>query len=133
MSSVLSRAKRLVVPSLVAIAASAIVVWILWPLLSETVHGRHASEREVRDFVDRVHVDQPAEDVARVWEGGRYQKLTIRSRTDREWWIATPAQIGASDWIVRLQFERGRVIAVPVGSTDQADVTPSRAPASKQR
>jgi hypothetical protein len=114
--------------AMMAVVTTAIVVGMLWPLLSETVHGRHRSEREVHDFVSRVQRGQATADVERTFRDGRYEKLTVRSRSDREWWITTPAQLGASDWIVRLHVEAGRVVSVRVGTADESDVTPARAP-----
>ncbi|MEO5820726.1 MAG: hypothetical protein ABIT71_09490 [Vicinamibacteraceae bacterium] len=133
MSAALSRLKIVAAPALFALAALAIVTLMLWPLLSETFHGRHQSEREVGAFVASVKLGQAAADVERVLREGRYQKLSVRSKKDHEWWLTTPSQLGASDWIVKLEFEDRRVVSVRVGSSDQANVTPSRAPAPKHR
>jgi hypothetical protein len=128
-----TRNRRLTQLGLAAGLTLGLPVWILWPLLAETFVGRRASEAEVRDFTRRLTLGQTSADVTRVFDGGGYRKLRVQLNTHAEWWIATPSQIGASDWLVRLYFEDGRLRTVRVGSADQANVTPAGAPAPRSR
>jgi hypothetical protein len=123
-----TRKRRLTELAIAVGVTIGLMAWILWPLLAETLAGKRWSEAEVHDFIGKLTVGQTPADVTRVFDTGRYRKMRVQSKTPAEWRIATPSQIGGSEWLVRLYFEDGRLRTIRVGSADRIDVTPFGAP-----
>jgi hypothetical protein len=112
----------------IVVAFGAVILWILWPLLSETFHGHVESEREVRDFVGQLRLGATREAVARTITAGRYRKLIVRQRGVTAWSVGTPGTLGATDWTVTLRLEDAGLACATVGTADDTSRPPAVAP-----
>jgi hypothetical protein len=112
------------------VALCVLILWILWPILSETFYGHFESEREVRDFVGRLRIGATREAVDRSISASGYRKLIVRQRGVTEWHIGTPGTLGVSDWTVTLRFGDAGLACATVGTADDWSRAPARAPAA---
>jgi hypothetical protein len=104
------------------------LLWIVWPLPWETVHGHRASQKEVRDFVPRLVLGSTRDTVDATFAAQRYRKLFVRQRGVDEWWFGTPSTFGASDWTISLRFDSAGLACVVVGTADDWSRAPNGAP-----
>lgn len=122
--------RELLIGVAVAAATVAAILWILWPLVSETAYGHVESEREVRHFVGRLRLGATRDAVDRTLAEPQYAKLIVRQRGIAEWHIGTPSRLGATDWTLILRFGNAGLSCVVVGTADDWSRPPDGAPAA---
>lgn len=91
-------------------------------------HARDA-ERELVDLATSIPDNATREHVAEAFAWGDYDHLELRTHhTSDQWFFHTPYRFGATDWILVVTFDRGHVVAVRVGTSDDLSRRPVGAP-----
>jgi len=111
-----------------AVVFVAAIGWILRDYLMAEWHARDA-EREIIALAVKIPNNATHGQVADIFAQGHYKHLTLSPHNDNdEWFIETPHRIGASDWILIVDFERGRAVSLHVGTADNSRIHPEGAP-----
>lgn len=87
------------------------------------------AELEIIDLEKRIPTGATREQVAALFALSDYDHLRLRThgKIDR-WYFHTPFRFGASDWILVVTFDRGHVVALRVGTSDNIGRSPNGAP-----
>jgi hypothetical protein len=120
---------RLHVAIAVAVIALAIAV-VRAPMVDALLH-REQYQAEVRALHDSVQPGMTKEQVQRLLDPSRYPHLQIR-RTDAHLWsAAAPLELGATNWVLYIEFENGCVSTLGIRTGDGRDDHPDGAPHDK--
>ena len=117
----------------IALAVIAISLGILFgDHIAAEWHAGDA-EREIADLARKIPDNATREQVAELFAGGDYDYLKLRTHDTRDqWFFHTPYRFGATDWILVVAFEQGRVVAVRVGTSDDLSRRPEGAPPDRK-
>jgi hypothetical protein len=106
----------------------AISAILLGDFIAAEWHARDA-QREIIDLAGKIPNNATREQVAEAFAWGSYDYLKLRTHDTRDqWFFHTPHRIGAGDWILVVTFDRGQVVAVRVGTSDDLSRRPDGAP-----
>jgi hypothetical protein len=113
----------------IALAVIAISLGIIFgDHIAAEWHARDA-EREIVDLAKRIPDNATREQVAEIFAWGSYDYLKLRTHnTKDQWFFHTPYRFGATDWILVVTFDRGHVVGVRVGTSDDLSRRPEGAP-----
>lgn len=90
-------------------------------------HRRYA-EQEIIDLANKIPDNATREQVAEAFAWGNYDYLKLRTHNTRDqWFFHTPYRFGASDWILVVTFDQGRVVTIRVGTSDNLTRRPDGA------
>ena len=93
----------------------------------------HDAEREIIDLAKKIPDNATREQVAEAFAWGDYDYLKLRTHNTRDqWFFHTPYRFGASDWILVVTFDRGHVVVVRVGPSDDLSRRPNGAPPDRK-
>jgi hypothetical protein len=111
-----------------AVLFVAAIGWILRDFVMAEWHARDA-EREVIALSVQIPNNASHGQVADIFKQGNYKHLTLSPHNDNDrWFIQTPSRMGAKDWILTVDFERGHAVSVRVGTADNTRIRPEGAP-----
>ena len=116
---------RLHVAIAVAVIALAIAV-VRAPMVDALLH-RDEYQAEVRALYDSVQPGMTKEQVQRLLDSARYPHLQVRRTDAHLWTAAAPLELGATNWVLYIEFENGRVSTLGVRSADGRDDHPEGA------
>jgi len=117
----------------IEMAGAAVVGVTLWTGFIAAEWHAHDAEREIIDLANKILDNATREQVAEAFAWGDYDYLKLRTHNTRDqWFFHTPYRFGASDWILVVAFDRDRVAAIRVVTSDDLGRRPEGAPPDRK-
>jgi hypothetical protein len=115
---------------LVLSIVAVVIALVLSDLIVAEWHAKDA-EGEIALLAGVIQRDSTRGSVAQAFAHGSFDYLKLRTgETANHWVFQTPSRFGGGDWILIVEFQGERVIAVRVGTSDNARRR-ERAPADR--
>lgn len=103
--------------------------------LSTIVYRRSARQDEyhtkVVALMSEISEHRNQEEVRRLLSESRFQGLTLRQDSSKDWEVETPIEFGATNWVLYMEISDSRVVALRVRTADSAKDHPVGAPPDK--
>lgn len=110
----------------VSLGLTALIILVVWQ--SYCAKQRHEARRQLLDFRAAIRLGASPTEVEQQLDPIRYNKLTLYHIDASHWIVTTPAELGARDWCLFLDFVDRSLREVRVRTSDRADVRPTGAP-----
>lgn len=111
----------------------ATIALILMHILFDNRLVTPKARSELLSVYSDVNPGDEQEDIEAYWSAYRPQWLTLYPVSENLWIITTPSVLGASNWILRVEFEKGQVSALRIRTEDNDLIHPQSAPVDKEK
>jgi len=115
---------------LCVLPGAAASLYIFIPLaLNETRNSE--SKARLRDIMETLSIGDTKEDVRRVYSILRTARLKLNDTSNTRWSVSMPLELGATDWILWIDFSDDTVARLRIRESDSSAFMPDGAPADK--
>src|SRR5688500_4135791 len=100
--------------TLISVLICAAILCIFIALIASKALRRYPeARRDMRHFMDRVQLGDTKAQVQQTFDIGEYQSLKLKNDYSQTLWsIRTPIEFGAGNWLLYIEFEKDRVVAL---------------------
>jgi hypothetical protein len=104
---------------------------LVWHSFGDAFLHRERNRGEVLALYHAVQPGVKAAVVEDLRKSAQYSHLAFQGGEDRGWYISTPFEFGATNWVLVVDVADGHVTSVRVRTEDGLHDHPSQAPADK--
>lgn len=124
-----NEAKQIVVACLICVLLLAGVGYWCW----QGIHYRPEARQEMRNLMAQIQLGDTKAQVQQKFKSGSYKVLLFRTNRGANLWsVSTPFEFGAGNWILYLEFDKDKVIALRLRVADSITMRPrEQAPPDK--
>lgn len=126
--SLIRRHSRSVIAGGVLLVALLVV---LGPIAFETAIGHRESERQARRLAEALAIGDSKQRVEEMIARNEYERLALVKIDSPSWLVRTPELVGATNWVIWLDFDGDKLSRVAVRTADSARTIPGAAPPDK--
>ncbi len=112
------------------------VAMILVTLVVALQYRNSETNRQYRAKISTLSTELTAyqsdmEDLRHLLAQPRFQGLTLRQDSATEWEVETPAEFGATNWVLYLEVSNSKIVALRMRTMDSSKRRPEGAPPDK--
>jgi hypothetical protein len=116
----------------IGVLAAGTVLALVWdPFIGSFLH-RERNRGEVLALYQAIQPGMAGSVVEEEKRSGRYPHLTFHGGKGSGWYVSTPLEFGAKNWVLVVDAVDGRVTAVRIRTEDGLHDHPAQAPSDKK-
>jgi hypothetical protein len=117
--------------TLIAVCVAGSAVAILAQPILRSQWERETHRSEVRGLYESLRTGMLRHEVEQRMQGDLYPHLQFSRGSGRVWYAESPLEFGAKNWVLLVECEEDRVLAVRVRTADSVQEHPKDAPPDK--
>jgi len=115
----------------IGVLAAGTVLALVWdPFIGSFLH-RERNRGEIVALYEAVQPGMAGSKVEEASRSGQYPHLTFQGGNGKSWFVSTPLEFGAKNWVLMVDVADGHVSAVRVRTEDGVHDHPAQAPTDK--
>jgi hypothetical protein len=108
-----------------------VIGFMIWEIVAEPLYNRDIYRAQVLGLFESVEPGMARQQVRNAMDVGKYPDLRFRQEDAEGWSASAPHEFGATNWILRIDFQDERVSAVRIRTADGDFDHPAKAPPDK--
>ena len=106
-------------------------ILVVGGLVLRSVAVSKRARQELATYYAQVKLGTTKEEAARVFSSNDFRRVRLVEVSDDLGLLQTPLEWGAGNWVLRLEFDKQRLVAAKVRLHDDASIRPASGPRDK--